>query len=69
MKRLGFLLRIVFGLWFCLAILRPVTALRPLRERARSWGDEVSVKLINSSFVCAQSWCNFAVWSIFFMLI
>ncbi|KAM7503430.1 hypothetical protein LguiB_002334 [Lonicera macranthoides] len=40
MKRLGFLLRIVFGLWFCLAILRPVTALRPLRERARSWGDE-----------------------------
>ncbi|XP_044466757.1 transmembrane E3 ubiquitin-protein ligase FLY2-like [Mangifera indica] len=39
-RKLGFLVRILFGLWFGFAILKPVGALRPLRERARSWGDE-----------------------------
>ncbi|KAM4103909.1 hypothetical protein ACJW30_06G114300 [Castanea mollissima] len=36
----GFVFRIVFGLWLCLVLLQPVAGLRPLRERARSWGDE-----------------------------
>ncbi|XP_044501712.1 transmembrane E3 ubiquitin-protein ligase FLY2-like isoform X2 [Mangifera indica] len=39
-RKLGFLVRVLFGLCFGLAILSPVGALRPLRERARSWGDE-----------------------------
>ncbi|KAK3033307.1 hypothetical protein RJ639_033775 [Escallonia herrerae] len=38
--RVGVLIRVVFGVWFGFAILRPVAGLRPLRERARSWGDE-----------------------------
>lgn len=33
--------RVFFGLlWFVLSIFQPVAGLRPLRERARSWGDE-----------------------------
>jgi hypothetical protein len=36
MKRLGLLLPILF----CLTIFRPANTLRPLRDRARSWGDE-----------------------------
>lgn len=40
-RKLGLLVHFFFGLWFCLAVLKPVAALRPLRERARSWGDEV----------------------------
>ncbi|KAJ4729778.1 transmembrane E3 ubiquitin-protein ligase 1-like [Melia azedarach] len=39
-RKLGLLVHFFFGLWFCLAVLKPVAALRPLRERARSWGDE-----------------------------
>ncbi|TXG55124.1 hypothetical protein EZV62_020380 [Acer yangbiense] len=39
-RKLGFLVRFVFGLWFAFAILKPVAGLRPLRDRARSWGDE-----------------------------
>ncbi|CBI21873.3 hypothetical protein VitviT2T_017672 [Vitis vinifera] len=38
--RLGFAFRVVLGLWVVLAVLRPVTGLRPLRDRAHSWGDE-----------------------------
>lgn len=40
---LGFVFRAVFGFWVGLALLQPVAALRPLRERARSWGDEVCI--------------------------
>ncbi|KAL4280277.1 hypothetical protein GQ457_03G006620 [Hibiscus cannabinus] len=39
-RRLGFVFRVVFGLWFCFVMLKPVAGLRPIRERARSWGDE-----------------------------
>ncbi|KAK4577609.1 hypothetical protein RGQ29_027930 [Quercus rubra] len=39
-RGLGFVFRIVFGLWLCLVLSQPVAGLRPLRERARSWGDE-----------------------------
>lgn len=41
-RRLGFLLRVVFGLWFGFLLLKPVAGVRPIRERARSWGDEVN---------------------------
>lgn len=40
-RRLGFVFRVVFGLWFGLVLLKPVAGLRPIRERTRSWGDEV----------------------------
>ncbi|KAK2651154.1 hypothetical protein Ddye_018643 [Dipteronia dyeriana] len=39
-RKLGFLVRFVFGLWFAFAVFKPVEGLRPLRDRARSWGDE-----------------------------
>ncbi|OMO62768.1 Zinc finger, RING-type [Corchorus capsularis] len=39
-KGLGFVFRVVFGLWFSFVLLKPVAGLRPIRERARSWGDE-----------------------------
>nr|POE96690.1 transmembrane e3 ubiquitin-protein ligase 1 [Quercus suber] len=39
-RGLGFMFQIVFGLWLCLVLSQPVAGLRPLRERARSWGDE-----------------------------
>ncbi|GMJ13070.1 FLYING SAUCER 1 [Hibiscus trionum] len=39
-RRLGFVFRVVFGLWFYFVMLKPVAGLRPIRERARSWGDE-----------------------------
>ncbi|KAG8641376.1 transmembrane E3 ubiquitin-protein ligase FLY2 isoform X1 [Manihot esculenta] len=38
--RLGFVFRLVFGLWFGFVVLSPVAGLRPLKERNRSWGDE-----------------------------
>ncbi|KAM7249322.1 hypothetical protein ACFE04_016854 [Oxalis oulophora] len=38
--RLGFVIWVLVGLWFCLVVLRPVHGLRPLKETARSWGDE-----------------------------
>lgn len=46
---IGFLFRVVFGLWICFVVSRPVDGLRPLRERARSWGDEVGTS-VNYSF-------------------
>lgn len=49
-RELGFLVRAVFGLWLVFAVLRPVDGLRPLRERARSWGDEVSTGFVSISF-------------------
>ncbi|KAJ6420441.1 hypothetical protein OIU84_027890 [Salix udensis] len=40
-RRFGFVGWIVFWLWFVfLGLLQPVVGLRPLRERAQSWGDE-----------------------------
>ncbi|XAR55527.1 hypothetical protein NMG60_11035622 [Bertholletia excelsa] len=39
-RRLGLMCRLVLGFLFCFLFLRPVLGLRPLRERARSWGDE-----------------------------
>ncbi|KDP24108.1 hypothetical protein JCGZ_25765 [Jatropha curcas] len=39
-RPLGFVLRVVFGLWFGFVVLRPVAGVRPLKERTRSWGDE-----------------------------
>ncbi|XP_059450973.1 transmembrane E3 ubiquitin-protein ligase FLY2-like [Corylus avellana] len=39
-RGLGFVLRIVFGFLVGFLLTRPVAGLRPLRERARSWGDE-----------------------------
>ncbi|KAL1345898.1 hypothetical protein HN51_019572 [Arachis hypogaea] len=39
-KGLGISLQIAFGWWIFLLFLHPVAALRPLRERTRSWGDE-----------------------------
>lgn len=48
-----FLHRVVLGLWVGFLLLRPVVGLRPLRERARSWGDEVSFFKILSSYCCA----------------
>ncbi|XP_038682750.1 transmembrane E3 ubiquitin-protein ligase FLY1-like isoform X2 [Tripterygium wilfordii] len=39
-RGLGILFRVILGLWFCLEVLQPVVGLRPLREQARSWGDE-----------------------------
>lgn len=42
-RGLGFVFRIVFGLWIGFVLSRPVAGLRPLRERARSWGDEVGI--------------------------
>ncbi|KAL3647101.1 hypothetical protein CASFOL_008069 [Castilleja foliolosa] len=44
MKSLNFLsilFRIPFGLWFVFVVIWPADGLRPLRERARSWGEEV----------------------------
>lgn len=38
--KLGFLVRALLGLCFGLVILKPVEGLRPIRERARTWGDE-----------------------------
>lgn len=40
-RSLGFLHKVVLGLWVGFMLLSPVVGLRPLRERARSWGDEV----------------------------
>ncbi|XWS63427.1 hypothetical protein CRYUN_Cryun06bG0096400 [Craigia yunnanensis] len=39
-RRLGFVFRVVFGFWVGFFLLKPVAGLRPIRERARSWGDE-----------------------------
>ncbi|MED6223002.1 Transmembrane E3 ubiquitin-protein ligase fly2 [Stylosanthes scabra] len=39
-ERFQLCLRIAFGWWVFLLFLPSVAALRPLRERARSWGDE-----------------------------
>ncbi|XP_010526511.1 PREDICTED: transmembrane E3 ubiquitin-protein ligase 1 [Tarenaya hassleriana] len=37
---LGFVLRVLFGLSIWFAVSQPAAGLRPIRERARSWGDE-----------------------------
>lgn len=40
-RRLGFVARLLLGLWFSLVLLKPVAGLRPIREKAGTWGDEV----------------------------
>lgn len=50
-RGLGFVFRIVFGLWVGFVLSRPVAGLRPLRERARSWGDEVGFRKSVFNFV------------------
>ncbi|GLU06399.1 hypothetical protein SLE2022_234390 [Rubroshorea leprosula] len=42
-KRRGlglFVFRLLLGLWLSLVLLKPVSGLRPIRERAQTWGDE-----------------------------
>lgn len=58
-KTLGVLVRVCCSLWVFLAITSPVAALRPLRERARSWGDEVCcfslyaiIFVVNYGLIC-----------------
>jgi hypothetical protein len=50
-RGLGFVFRFVFGLWVGFVLSRPVAGLRPLRERARSWGDEVGFRKSVFNFV------------------
>ena len=40
-KGLGILLQVAFWWWVILLLVNPVAGLRPLRERTRSWDDEV----------------------------
>ncbi|KAK9285956.1 hypothetical protein L1049_025158 [Liquidambar formosana] len=39
-RGLGFVFRVVLGIWVGFMLFQPAMALRPLRERARAWGDE-----------------------------
>ncbi|XP_004487270.1 transmembrane E3 ubiquitin-protein ligase FLY2-like [Cicer arietinum] len=40
-RELGILFQIAFGWWVVLMLISPVDGLRPLREKTRSWGDEL----------------------------
>ncbi|XP_057487820.1 transmembrane E3 ubiquitin-protein ligase FLY1-like [Actinidia eriantha] len=56
-RRLGFVVRIVLGFLVCLVFFRPVMGLRPLRERARSWGDEwLSIRKDENEFGPFSPW-------------
>ncbi|XP_057461591.1 transmembrane E3 ubiquitin-protein ligase FLY2-like [Actinidia eriantha] len=56
-RRLGFLVRIVLGFLVCWVFFRPVSGLRPLRERARSWGDEwLSIRKDDNEFGPFSPW-------------
>lgn len=44
-RRIWLLNRVVFGLWIGFVLLQPVVGLRPLRERTRSWDDEVGIPI------------------------
>ncbi|XP_022764102.1 transmembrane E3 ubiquitin-protein ligase 1-like isoform X1 [Durio zibethinus] len=56
-RRLGFVFRVVFGLWLGIVLLKPVAGLRPIRERARSWGDEwLFVRKDESELGPFQAW-------------
>ncbi|GFZ05646.1 RING/U-box superfamily protein [Actinidia rufa] len=56
-RRLGFVVRIVLGFLVCLVFFQPVTGLRPLRERARSWGDEwLSIRKDDNEFGPFSPW-------------
>ena len=59
-RRLGLFKWVVFGLWFGLLLLQPVVSLRPLRERARSWGDEVG-KILNWVFLIGFVHCFLSI--------
>ena len=61
-RGLGFVFRIVFGLWLCLVLSQPVAGLRPLRERARSWGDEVGFQKSVFNFVLVYCIYLFIQW-------
>uniref|UniRef100_A0A2P2KX05 RING-type E3 ubiquitin transferase n=1 Tax=Rhizophora mucronata TaxID=61149 RepID=A0A2P2KX05_RHIMU len=55
--RFGFGVWVVLGLWFGFAVLRPVVGLRPLRERPRSWGDQLLfAKKVESDFGPFSAW-------------
>lgn len=54
-RSLGFLHRVVLGLWVGFLLWSPVVGLRPLRERARSWGDEVGFLRIREFFAVLNS--------------
>jgi hypothetical protein len=59
-RGLGFVVWIVFWLWFVfLGLLQPVVGLRPLRERARSWGDEVCIGIWCFCFWLIVGWIRF----------
>lgn len=44
-RELGILFQIAFGWWVVLMLISPVDGLRPLREKTRSWGDEVCLRI------------------------
>ncbi|KAK9689864.1 hypothetical protein RND81_09G087000 [Saponaria officinalis] len=56
-RKLGFVFRVFLGLLVGSALLSPVSSLRPLRERAKSWGDEwLFVKKEDSNLGPFSSW-------------
>lgn len=56
-RKLRFLYWVAFWLCVALVLFQPVAGLRPLRERARSWGDEVGIRIFGSFCFCAQFDC------------
>lgn len=52
-RKLRFLYWVAFWLCVALVLFQPVAGLRPLRERARSWGDEVGIRsFVSFCFMC-----------------
>ncbi|KAJ0111183.1 hypothetical protein Patl1_02288 [Pistacia atlantica] len=71
-RKLGFLVRVLFGLWFGFAVLQPVGALRPLRERARSWGDEDKDGYFgceNADFAGDSGLSRYALWEVWSLVV
>uniref|UniRef100_A0A803MR33 RING-type E3 ubiquitin transferase n=1 Tax=Chenopodium quinoa TaxID=63459 RepID=A0A803MR33_CHEQI len=55
--KLGFVAKVLLGLLVVFSLFGPATSLRPLRERARSWGDEwLFVKKEDSNKAPFSSW-------------
>lgn len=65
-KKYGVLLRVLFSLWFILEGICPVMGVRPLRERYRSWGDEVSIGV---TFCICTSLCNLCLLRINYLVL